>query len=233
MGNVVDNIALYIFIIYFIVIYSMIRILFSIIFKFLAYYSPVIEITYKDGTYCSYNLLGRYHNRYRPAVVRPNGEFIWYYNGMIHRDGGEPAWIARDRLMYYVEGRMHREGDEPAYLKRDCIEFWKNGKPHRDNGKPAIVSSELVMFLEHGKLHNENGPSICIFQSKHIEFHLWGEQFSEKKYKEIIKFLNKRKRKLAVEYSCRWYEWLADLSTERGQRHAERQYQKLLDIYNE
>ena len=204
------------------------RMLFSVLFKFIAYYSPIITITYKDGSRRCYNLLWNYHNLNGPATVDANGNMVWYYNGMKHNPHG-PADISLNRISYYIEDKLHREGDEPALITIDHIEFWKKGRLHRE-GKPALINREMMMFLEHGLLHNENGPAVYVFRSKHMEFYLWGERYDIVTYTKIVKFMNKRRRKLAVEYSCRWYEWLADLSTERGQRHAERQYQRYLEI---
>jgi len=90
--------------------------------------------------------------------VNYGGVIAWYYNGVLHREGG-PA---------YIEGDYHKE-------------WWYKGKLHRENG-PAIEDSGLeewylygnkfyekivcdsgrvieTYYDEQGNLHNDIGPS--------------------------------------------------------------------------
>jgi hypothetical protein len=80
----------------------------------------------------------------------------WRKNGLLHRDGGEPAFIQEakrtDSLTgavsmqvarhWYINGKRHREADEPAYEvddERGTHKAWYvNGKRHRDGDAPAI-----------------------------------------------------------------------------------------------
>jgi hypothetical protein len=82
---------------------------------------------------------------------------IWFKNGLIHRDGDEPALIQEDGgRRWYKEGVLHRDNDLPAIVTTDSQEWWVNGMWHRDNGEPAIVSPNFKAWYVNGKRHREN-----------------------------------------------------------------------------
>jgi hypothetical protein len=54
------------------------------------------------------SLFGRYHSFDDKPVISHTGRQIWYYNGMIHRDGDLPAEIIYDARVWYHYGKRHR-----------------------------------------------------------------------------------------------------------------------------
>ena len=73
--------------------------------------------------------------------------------------------------------------------------------------------------------HREDGPEI----EDSDGFKAWylnGIEVAE----EIIWFIIKRKRKLALKYWLLWTDYVMNPTTERGRRYANRQYDKLEDI---
>lgn len=77
--------------------------------------------TQKDGMVRLYTI--KYlHSVSNPAVRYANGDYIWYYNGKIHRDNG-PAYFRNGILSYYKHGVLHRE-DGPAITYPDGRKQW-------------------------------------------------------------------------------------------------------------
>lgn len=64
-----------------------------------------------------------------PAFFRKDELYIWLQNGIIHRDGDEPAFETDDDSwsMWFKNGVKHRESG-PAVLTRTQKQFWLNGK---------------------------------------------------------------------------------------------------------
>ena len=58
-----------------------------------------------------------------------DGRHMWLVEGILHRDGDEPAEIwANGSRVWYKHGKLHRDGDEPARIWADgSREWWKNG----------------------------------------------------------------------------------------------------------
>jgi hypothetical protein len=81
---------------------------------------------------------------------------IWYKNGLIHRDGDQPAWITEDgECRWYKDGLIHRDNDLPAVVKDNEQEWYSHGVLHRDNGEPAIVSPRYKAWYVNGKRHRD------------------------------------------------------------------------------
>ena len=81
-------------------------------------------------------------------VVFSSGTRFWYKNGILHRDGDEPAEVWADGARYwYKDGKQHRDGDEPAVVWADGSRHWyKNGKRHRDGDEPAVVWADGTRY---------------------------------------------------------------------------------------
>lgn len=99
---------------------------------------------------------------------------LWLVNGVLHRDD-EPAVIRWDREhthklreYYYKNGLIHRDGDEPAEIGYGSFgnskTWYKNGQRQRDNGLPPKVK-----YYKTGEVKREiwydREPS-CLFYSK-------------------------------------------------------------------
>ena len=99
-----------------------------------------------------------------PAVERTNGHKEWYANGQRHRECDFPAIEHTHLKMWYVYDQRHRENDQPAVVQNDGHkEWWVYGQRHRENDKPAIEYSNghKYWFLK--------GVNITSFRSKYME----------------------------------------------------------------
>ena len=68
----------------------------------------------------------------RPAVIRSNGDRLWYRHGRLHRVGG-PALITRHGYYYHQDGEIHRDHDEPAAITRDSYTWYIHGVCRRSD----------------------------------------------------------------------------------------------------
>jgi len=99
-----------------------------------------IEHTDKDRVHHIYQ--GYHHCENAPAIIHPNGNETWYYNGLIHREGDLPAMTQHNgKSQYWIKhGQYHRQGAPAIILENGLEEWYTNGKLHREDG-PAIVDS--------------------------------------------------------------------------------------------
>ncbi len=67
---------------------------------------------------------GRKHREDGPAVIYPDGDWMWYKEGYLHREDG-PAFY------------LHKDGE---------YRWYKNGKKHRENGPAQIHEKNGFMF---------------------------------------------------------------------------------------
>lgn len=80
------------------------------------------------------------HSPVNPAVTFENGDYIWYFNGKIHRDNG-PASLRDGVLSYYKHGVLHRE-DGPAVIYKDGTKHWYlNGVRQDKPPTPEVQNS--------------------------------------------------------------------------------------------
>ena len=92
------------------------------------------------------------HNIDGPAIIRINGDHIWYKDGEIHRENG-PAMITNNKEVWYKNGLLHREDGPAMILKHDNnkqSEFWYlNNVLHKIDG-PAIkkYNTKTNTFIE-------------------------------------------------------------------------------------
>lgn len=117
----------------------------------------------------------RYYNMYGsldrdeklgPAVIHPNGCYVYYQDGKIHRDEDKPAAKYNDgELVYYRNNMIHRDEKlGPTVIYPDgSYRYYKNNVYHRDADEPAVFDvSEYIcnvsktMYYRDGKLHRDN-----------------------------------------------------------------------------
>lgn len=68
------------------------------------WYNNMLEcIAFNDGWIMWYNEKYNLHNINGPAVIKPDGSEMWYFNGKLHNENG------------------------PAIIKREYVEYWNNG----------------------------------------------------------------------------------------------------------
>lgn len=106
-----------------------------------------------------------FHRADGPAIEYPNGNYAYYWEGKLHRDGGLPAMRNSYGEYYYQHGKLHRENDLPAIdatgecegeyfqdnlnsppdvmidVSHGCKCWYIDGILQRADGKPAIVTS--------------------------------------------------------------------------------------------
>jgi len=111
------------------------------------------------------------------------GAEVWRKNGLLHRDGDQPAYMSNIARAWFVNGVRHRDGDQPAYVSRTTSawfvngvrhrdgdlpaiedvwgdrQWYKNGKLHRDGDLPAIEGGTKYWSVN-GVLHREDGPAV-------------------------------------------------------------------------
>ena len=139
------------------------------------------------------------HREDGPAVEGANGYKAWYINGEYHREDGPAIEYPNGPKLWYINGKRHRE-DGPAFERADRTgSWWLNGERHREDG-PAVE------YADGSKEWWLNGVEVTA---------------------EIIGFIIKRKRKLALNYWLLWTDYVMNPTTERGRRYANRQYDKL------
>ena len=65
--------------------------------------------TLPNGTTKRFDADGRLHCDTGPAVISPDGSFVWYHHGKIHRLGGPAVRLVMgdddEELQYWINGR--------------------------------------------------------------------------------------------------------------------------------
>lgn len=79
----------------------------------------------------------RLHRTDGPAVILPNGDQIWWLDGLIHREHGPAVVRAHGALEWWHLDKRHRL-DGPAIQMEDGEEWWQQNERHRLDG-PAIM----------------------------------------------------------------------------------------------
>lgn len=94
---------------------------------------------------------GNLHRTDGPAVVYPDGQEMWYFNGERHRIGGPACYGGLPgATAWYHCNRLHRE-DGPALVQADGSEDWfLFGERHRTDG-PALIRNGITEWYVHGK----------------------------------------------------------------------------------
>lgn len=131
----------------------------------------------KENSTGDYEEIAEFENEVKCVLKYKNNirvEEIWFKNGLKHRDGNYPAYIAyhksgnKEREEYFVNGLLHRTADMPAVVSydEDCNteeeEWWVNGKRHRENDKPASVEyyrsgrCRCEIWFNNDQKHREN-----------------------------------------------------------------------------
>ena len=172
-----------------------------------------------DRAYNEIRLGGGYSQR----IYREFKE--WWLNGKLHREDGPAAEYADGGKYWYINGKRHREDGPAIEDATGSKEWWLNGKQHRADGPAVEYASGTKAWWLNGKLHREDGPAVELSGGTKI-WYLNGIKVTE----EIIGFIIKRKRKLALKYWLLWTDYVMNPTTERGRRYANRQYDKLEHI---
>jgi len=96
-----------------------------------------------------------------PYLLEAGAE-VWRKNGLLHRDGDQPAYVSRNGRAWFANGVRHRDGDLPALEDVWGYRQWyKNGKRHRDGGLPAIdYLNGAKYWYVNNCLHREDGPAV-------------------------------------------------------------------------
>ena len=59
-------------------------------------------------------------------IVLPNGNKIWFLNGVKHNENG-PAEIWADGSQFYlINGKLHRDDNLPAIIMSDGSQYWSS-----------------------------------------------------------------------------------------------------------
>jgi hypothetical protein len=102
---------------------------------------------YKDGTQEWRLPNGDFHREDGPAIIKTNGERVWYWNGKIHRDGGPAVILVTLSRQWYQHGKRHRE-DGPAIID------WLNYGIYYLNDVKLDINSVAVKIIQEKERRN-------------------------------------------------------------------------------
>ena len=107
------------------------------------------------------------HNpgKHDEPVIDEYGDQHWYKEGLIHRDGDQPAEIWADgSQLWFIEDKKHRDGDQAAIIWADSTQEWyREGKLHRDGNLPAVIWADGYQeWYKDGLLNRDNGKPVVI-----------------------------------------------------------------------
>lgn len=94
---------------------------------------------------------GLLHSTTEPALVFEDGSCAWFLDGMMHRDGGEPAYVGRSGYKeWHINGQLQRVEHPAPEVKESFVP-----PPY------ALLSSTTIKF-----------PDIQYFAYDHLPAHL-------------------------------------------------------------
>ena len=139
--------------------------------------------------------------------------------------GGYSQRIYSGAKSWYLNGKRHREDGAAIELSDGYKSWWLNGTQHRGDGPAIEYADGTKSWWLNGVLHREDGAAVELSDGSK-EWWLNGVEVTE----EIMGFIIKRKRKLALNYWLLWTDYVMNPTTERGRKYANRQYDKLQHI---
>lgn len=136
-----------------------------------------------------------------PSVISIEGKsFSWYYNGMRHRDGDQPAVESSHTKMWVKYGKIHRDNDLPAFISSSGEQNWyQNDILHRDGDNPAVITKSCRVWYKNGLRHRDNDlPAIITYgNDQQIESQYW--------YKNNKKHRDNGLPAVVKQYRKKWY----------------------------
>jgi hypothetical protein len=143
------------------------------------------------------NLQYRVRFTKRKKCVRALGEprIEYRLNGMLHRDGDEPAYIFCDDSEYrwHLYDMLHRTADKPALIKYEDVLRWYDA----EDLTPITKTIAHQMWYRFGKLSRDNGLPAVIYRDAD-------------KYRRVYNHTPELKGVIVLsidEYdNCRWYK---------------------------
>jgi len=114
----------------------------------------------KWGFASYYNIL---HRHYGPAVIKKNGDQLYYQYGQLHREYG-PAVISKHPLPR-SDDRAEVPCISDTWLHESnsmCFEWYLYGNLHREDG-PALDWGNVQCWCVHGQRHRKDGPAVVHF----------------------------------------------------------------------
>ena len=83
---------------------------------------------------------GNLHRTDGPAVVYPDGQEMWYFNGERHRIGGPACYGGLPgATAWYHCNRLHRE-DGPALIHNGKVEWYVHGKQYTNTREYQLAT---------------------------------------------------------------------------------------------
>jgi hypothetical protein len=119
------------------------------------------HLTSEDGVIKYY----KDHDLHRtdgPAVLYPNGDFEYYFEGSRHRDSDPTG-----------------QSDDPAVFQHGSKIWYRNGLFHRTGGPAIIRGNGDKEYYENGQLHRLDGPAIDHVSSGFQETWVYGVKISQ------------------------------------------------------
>lgn len=90
------------------------------------------------------------------VAYQDENKIAWFHHNMIRRIDHKCGIVE-----YFYNGMRHRDGDEPAVIDANgSKQWWINGEIHRENKPAVIFANGDTQWWHHGLLHRLNGPAI-------------------------------------------------------------------------
>jgi len=93
-----------------------------------------------------------------------------------------------DKTEWYFEGLLHREGGPAIEFVSGSKHWYKNGELHREGGAAIEYPNGDKYWYKNGKLHREGGPAIEFVSIKH--WYLEGNWLTKEAFNKAIKTKN-------------------------------------------
>jgi hypothetical protein len=140
-----------------------------------------------SGTIYTYDSDWKTHSINDEPLISADGVKRWYKHGLIHREGGLPAYVDDIKKIYHwrVDGFYYRENDMPSKVTPDERTWHKNGtlSVHRDNNLPAreyyepdgTTVRESIWYKD-GQIHRDDDePAWIDYKNQTMKWYKNGE----------------------------------------------------------
>jgi hypothetical protein len=95
-----------------------------------------------------------------PAIIFPNMDEEWWFDGKRHRlDGPAIIYKSIGTESWWFNGVLHRIGGPAKINNYNVFEYYNNGILHRTDG-PAIDAPFYKKWYVNGLLHREDGAAV-------------------------------------------------------------------------
>ncbi len=133
----------------------------------------------------AYFIRGQKHRVDGPAIVRNDGlgPNEWWQNGYLHRMYGPAILYPNGEFMYLQYGKFHRT-DGPSSIVQGTYHFRQNDLLHNTDGPAIHTDNEYIAYYQHGKHHRVDGPAAI--HADFQDYYIYDEQMNKKEFDDYI-----------------------------------------------